>query len=147
MTAARMTPNGSLDDSLPAERRVKAAWKVKAITSPEGPHPTCVVEEVSLGGARLLVPQDAHLPARVSLYVPLRDETHEVEVSWRNDEGSEIGVNFLEPNERPAPKSQLDPAVRIAQLEAHIDHLEEQNRKLENRVNALMERVTRLEFP
>jgi hypothetical protein len=123
------------------------AWKVKAIVSPDEPGPTCVVLDVSAGGARLSIPQDCHLPDRFSLYLPLRKETHEVQVRWRDNEASELGVAFVSPQASGGQGPEVEHAVQIAQLQAHIEHLQEQLQKTDNRVATLMDRVTRLEFP
>ena len=134
------------------EARVRVAWKVKAMTAPGKPIATCVVQDVSAGGARLSVPPDTSLPDRFSLYLPLRDETHAVEVRWRREDACEVGVAFLNPGEVIAPDApfqddfRAEDDVREDPLRAHIKQLEEHIQKLDTRLSTLMERVTRLEF-
>ncbi|HEX2554895.1 MAG TPA: PilZ domain-containing protein [Microvirga sp.] len=135
----------SLEESPRSDARVRVAWKVKAIVAPGEPEVTCVVLDVSAGGARLSVPRDVHLPDRFSLFLPLRNETHAVEVKWRDADTSELGVAFRAETQG-APAGERTEA-RFAQLEAHIQHLEEQIRRTDERLASLLDRVTRLEFP
>lgn len=133
------------EESLRPDARVRVAWKVKAILAPDEPEVTCVVLDVSAGGARLAVPRDAHLPDRFALFLPLRNETHDVTVKWRDDDTSEVGVAFAAEAGGSGPSGPSE--ARVARLEAHVRHLEEQLHRTNDRIDALMERMTRLEFP
>jgi hypothetical protein len=141
--AAHVVMASAIENPQPAEQ-VRVAWKVKANLGPGEPEVTCVVTDVSTGGARLSVPRDIHLPDHFSLFLPLKNETHQVEVKWRDHETSEVGVAFLAG--AGTPSSEAHSEVRVAQLEAHIQHLEEQIHRMDERLTAVMERVTRLEF-
>jgi hypothetical protein len=60
----------SLTNNAPSDAPLHVAWKVKALTSPDGPEISCVVLEVSDGGARLSVPANAAALPTASLFSP-----------------------------------------------------------------------------
>jgi hypothetical protein len=114
-----------------AAPRVRVSWKVRAITSTSESFVTCVVQDVSSGGARLSVPIDAELPDQFRLHFPLRDITHDVQVRWRGT--GEIGVAFVDSsNSTPiesdiagseAPSLPEDLSTRVMRLEVEIANL------------------------
>ena len=138
---------GSTQKGRDPNTRVRVAWRVKAILASGEPDIACIVVDVSPGGAKLSVPQDAYLPDRFSLFLPLKNKTYDVELKWRDTDTSEVGVAFLVVDETIEVDGQSDTDVRIAQLEAHIRHLEEHIQRTDTRVAALMERMVRVEFP
>jgi hypothetical protein len=105
--------------------RVKVAWKVKAITSLDGDQHTCIVQDVSEGGARLRVPKGVQLPDQFALYLPLRNETQEVHVRWRDSNSTTIGVAFVEPVETLTARHEVQMMDEIASIQKQIEKLED----------------------
>jgi hypothetical protein len=110
--------------------RMKVAWKVKAITEPGGLRYTCVVQDVSVGGARLKVLEEVQLPDRFLLYLPLRDQVEDVVVRWRNTDRSEIGVAFVQAEAAASSNLDLSGIDQIAQIQDQIAHLEDHLQKV-----------------
>ena len=66
-------------------------WRL-ACARPRGmPEIACIVEDLSILGAKLIVP-DA-IPDAFRLYIPDEDVTFEAEVRWRH--GNKVGVEFI----------------------------------------------------
>jgi hypothetical protein len=127
--AIRKSADGQNEQGLPS--RLRVCWKVRAITDSEVSFVTCVVVDVSSGGARLSVPAGAELPQRFTLQCPLRGLLGQVEVKWRGV--GELGVAFVDPdgfnvaNElgaRADPQSDRGHLIaRLAELESEISQV------------------------
>ena len=125
MSVARSATEAPQTSEKRQAARVKVAWKVKAITSLDGDQHTCIVQDVSEGGARLRVPNGVQLPDRFSLYLPLRDETQEVLVQWRDFNSTTIGVAFLEPSKAPTAPYEVQVMDEITSIQKQIGKLED----------------------
>jgi hypothetical protein len=125
---------------------MKVAWKVRAITSANGPPATCIVQDVSAGGARLRVPDDIELPDRFSLFLPLKRQTQAVVVRWRDPATSEIGVAFVATEE---PCLSAAPAVTsdLGRIYEQIELLESEFQKISGQLAALKLAVARVASP
>lgn len=84
------------------------------------PATDCMVRDVSLGGARIRIPDTVLVPDRFDLLVPCRSETRRVAVAWRA--GDVIGLVFEGPAAPPeAADSRLATgAAEVARLRAAL---------------------------
>jgi hypothetical protein len=82
------------------------------------PEIDCWVRDVSLGGAKIRVPDSATVPDRFDLFIPCRDETRRVFVAWRA--GAEIGLGFSETRAASEPEAV---ARRLAASETEVARL------------------------
>ncbi len=74
-------------------KRILKAGVIRALPDFEA---TCVVRDLSDGGAKLKVKNSKHVPDLFRLTIELDGLLAKCQVMWRNDEG-EIGVKFEEP--------------------------------------------------
>ncbi len=130
------------------QSRVRVSWKVRAITSHTGSFVTCVVQDVSPGGARLSVPSGATLPDRFQLRFPLRDTACDVAVRWRGD--GEVGVAFIDADNASLPSAIDDGEPNILGNEPQAEQLAGADlsyrmRRLEAEIVELTSAVARLE--
>ncbi len=90
----------------------------------------CVIRDMSEIGARLKFSSAVPTPEHFELYIPNRDERHEVDVQWRRDD--EVGVAF-ERRKVAVPETHGDETAH----QSNDSDLEERLRRLEKEVASL----------
>ena len=102
-----------------ATPRMRSFLKGKAIFNNRQSTLDCLVRDISATGARLEVSNAVLLPELFDLYVPQKDTTYRVRITWRA--AGEIGVEFEHPQTAQAtPVSKDDVASRVHDLEVEL---------------------------
>jgi hypothetical protein len=102
-----------------AAPRLRSFLKGKAIFNNRQSTLDCLVRDISATGARLEVSNAVLLPELFDLYVPQKDTTYRVRITWRAE--GEIGVEFEHPQAAQAiPPQKDDLASRVHDLEIEI---------------------------
>jgi hypothetical protein len=102
--------------------RLRSFLKGKAIFNNRQSTLDCLVRDISATGARLEVSNAVLLPELFDLYVPQKDTTYRVRISWRAE--GEIGVEFehaaAQAQAQPIPAHKDDLAARVHDLEVEL---------------------------
>ena len=110
----------------------------------ERPPVECTINDISLTGARLTVPDAGPYPDEFDIYIPARSETKWARVRWRED--LQLGVEF--PKGRKGEDG-VAPAVmsRLTALEARATNeiASDPGRDWSSQIGALEERLAALE--
>jgi hypothetical protein len=103
-----------------ATPRMRSFLKGKAIFNNRQSTLDCLVRDISATGARLEVSNAVLLPELFDLYVPQKDTTYRVRITWRAE--GEIGVEFehARAEAQAAPASKEDLASRVHDLEVEL---------------------------
>jgi hypothetical protein len=88
----------------------------------------CLIRDISPEGARLVFSSAVSIPDAFDLYIPQKEQTLSVRVTWRH--GEEIGVAFAEPSAMGQPAEADDLAQRVIRLEAEITALKRALKKM-----------------
>lgn len=88
----------------------------------------CNVRDLSDHGARVTLDASTTLPTHMTLDIPARGVTRQVEMRWRH--GEVVGLEFTTKEEAASASAADDPFSRLRQLE-------EENAKLRKQVRAL----------
>ncbi|KNY19358.1 PilZ domain-containing protein [Methylobacterium sp. ARG-1] len=86
----------------------------------------CLVRDLSVSGARLVLSDATTLPQVFDLYIPQKDRTYRSTLCWRREDG--IGVTFSD--SAGAGPASPDPAATEPALRQRIAELEAENAAL-----------------
>lgn len=100
--------------------RLRSFLKGKAIFNNRQSTLDCLVRDISATGARLEVSNAVLLPELFDLYVPQKDTTYRVRITWRAE--GEIGVEFdhVPAQVQAAPAPRADLASRVHDVEVEL---------------------------
>ena len=77
----------------------------------------CLVRDISKHGAKLVFADAVAIPDVVELYLPAKEEMHQIRVQWRK--GDEMGIDFIRPEESAeAGAAPTDLSGRVLKLES-----------------------------
>ena len=79
----------------------------------------CLVRDISKRGAKLVFADAVAIPDVVELYLPAKEEMHQIRVQWRK--GDEMGIDFIRPEESAeagAVATPTDLSGRVLKLES-----------------------------
>ena len=79
----------------------------------------CMIMDISLTGARIVLPADLACPEDFDVFIPARSETRWARVRWR--EKRQVGVEFLQGSRDGADLLTEPHLVRLAKVEARLD--------------------------
>ena len=92
----------------------------------------CLIRDISEHGAKLKFPSLIATPDVLELYIPVKDQTYQAKVEWRN--ADEIGVCFDSDEDAPplAPGAATgDSTARILKLEHDVASLQRKFNELQ----------------
>lgn len=100
-----MSSRDPIDDRRQA-RRFRAQHVAKIVVEPDVMI-TCMLEDISTGGARISLDPRHHVPDEFDLYIAAHElQVHRAQLRWRQDRM--LGVAFLKPEEEPRTLSNDD---------------------------------------
>ena len=103
-----------------AAQRLRSFLDGNAIVNHRQPPLHCLLRDISATGARLEVSNAVLLPELFDLYVPQKDTTYRVRITWRAE--GELGVEFeqAQAQGQGVPVQKDDLAARVHDLEVEL---------------------------
>ncbi|MGZ5842045.1 MAG: PilZ domain-containing protein [Xanthobacteraceae bacterium] len=115
-----------------ASRRQKSFLRGVVYFDKRRSETACLVRDLSVDGARIVLSQTITIPDVIELQIPQREQTLSARVQWRR--ADEVGLSFSKPDTATTPREkQL--IKRIAELEAEITTLERTIKRLKRDSN------------
>ena len=88
----------------------------------------CLIRDISPEGARLVFSSTVSIPDAFDLYIPQKEQTLSVRVTWRH--GDDVGVAFAQPSAMGQLAGADDLTQRLIRLEAEIAALKRALKKM-----------------